>query len=131
MWLERPMPLPPDTRADIHRILAVISRSSWLSIALVGVVLAVFVWFLMRLRRSLARNTSMHFLLNSAVVITALLFAILGLAAVNMLVEPAVELQAFFGVWCVPPPRVTTLILLGACLASAIVEALVARSTAG
>lgn len=102
-----------------------------MSIAIVAVILAISVWFLLRLRRSLARQTSMRFLLNSVVVITAVFLVILGLAAVDILVAPAAALQAFFGVSGVPPPRTTLLILFGVCLLVAIVEAVVTKSTAG
>ena len=123
--LQRPIPFPPDTRAGIDPILKLISRSSWLSIALVALILAISVWALQRRRRSIARQTSMHFLLNSVVVITALLLVVLGLAAVDVLVAPGAVLQTFFGASCVPNPRTTLLILFGTCIVAAIVEAVI------
>jgi hypothetical protein len=131
MQLARPVRFPPDTRAETGRVLAMISRSSWLSIAIVAIVLSVAVWLLLRGRRAVAKQTSMQFLLNSVVVITVLLFVVLALAAVEILVEPAAALQTFYGVWCLPPPRATVAIFLAVCLLVAVGEAVTAKSTGG
>ena len=131
MLAKRPLPFPPDTRADISRIVAVILRSSWLAIAVVAVVLGVSVWLLLRARRSIVRQTSLHFILNSIVVITVLILVLFALATVNILIEPAAALQAFFGVWCLPPPQATAAILVGVCVVVTIVETLAAKARVG
>jgi hypothetical protein len=73
----------------------------------------------------------MHFLVNSLVAITVLILVLLALAAVNILVEPAATLQAFYGVWCLPPPRATVAILLSICVLAIVLEAVAAKARAG
>ena len=131
MLLTRPFRFPPETQAETGRVLAMISRSSWLSIAVVAIVLSAGVWLLLRSRRAIAKGTSMQLVLDSVVVITVLLLVVLASAAVEILLEPAAALQIFYGLWCLPPPRATVVVFLVACLLVAIGEAIASKSTAG
>ncbi|HEX9493375.1 MAG TPA: hypothetical protein VGA33_08925, partial [Thermoanaerobaculia bacterium] len=120
---------PPDSRADIARVLVTIERSAWLSIATVAVILATSMWILFRFRRNAARRTAMHLVLNTVIAVTALLLVVLAIGAVNILVEPALILQTFYGVSGVPPLATTLAVLLTACALAAVAEAIPGRRT--
>jgi hypothetical protein len=114
--------LPPDHLANLAPLLAMIQRSGWLALGLVGTVVAAAIWLLLRIRRRVDAEASLHLLVNSIAAVSVLAVLSLGFAAVEILLAPAIALQTLFHVECLPTDRTILTTLVAVALVAAILE---------
>jgi hypothetical protein len=119
--------LPPDHLADLAPLVSMIQRSGWLALVLVAAVVAAAIWLLLRIRRRVDAATSLHLLVNTIAAVSALIVVSLGLAAVEIVIAPAVSLQTSFHIESLPTDRTILTTLIATVLITFICEARLRR----
>jgi hypothetical protein len=119
--------LPPDHLADLAPLLAMIQRSGWLALGLVATIVAAAIWLLLRIRRRVDGETSLHLLVNSIAAVSVLAVLSLGFAAAEILLAPGIALQTLFQVECLPTDRTILTTLVAITLVTVILEARLRR----